>query len=115
MKPCKSLLPLLLAAALGAQAALVDNAAMDADLNQDNWPDAWPAVADNPRTWETDGANRFIRLTSPRPRALVPPPRDLALPPGTPALALPRQQPTPHLASGAPAGDARVPTALSDA
>src|SRR5690606_12196624 len=108
MKPCKSLLPLLLAAALGAQAALVDNAAMDADLNQDNWPDAWPAVADNAGTWETEGANRFIRLTSPRPGALVTLPRDIALPPGTAAIELAWKQRITNLASGAQSGDARV-------
>ena len=115
MKPCKSLLPLLLAAALGAQAALVENAAMDADANQDNWPDAWPAVAGNAGTWETEGTNRFIRLTSPRPGALVTLPRDIALPPGTAAIELAWKQRITNLASGAQSGDARVVIEFFDA
>ncbi|MFH1496718.1 MAG: cellulase family glycosylhydrolase [Verrucomicrobiota bacterium] len=115
MKPHRPLLALLLAGALSAHAALVDNAAMDIDANQDNWPDAWPAVPGNAGTWETEGSNRFIRLTSPRPGALVTLARDIPLPAGTSAVELSWNQRITNLAPGAQSGDARVVLEFFDA
>ena len=109
-------LPLLLAAlfagALFAQtpAPLVDNASMETDADGDGRPDGWPSARSG-ATWETEAGNRFLRLVSSQPGAIVSLARDIPLPAGTAAINLGWRQRIDSLK----AGDARIAVEFFDA
>lgn len=53
----------LLAAPVSPETSLVANGNFETDANADAWPDNWGRLPE--ATWEKEGDNRFLRLTSP--------------------------------------------------
>ncbi|MDQ3812867.1 MAG: glycoside hydrolase family 5 protein [Armatimonadota bacterium] len=66
--------------------SLVSNGNFEADENADNWPDNWGPIKEG--TWEKEGDNHFLRLTSPEPDKMVLTYLPVNIPAGTKALEL---------------------------
>lgn len=79
-------------------------------LDSAGWPAAGAGVA-----WEGEGADRFLRLTSLSPGALVTQPRELSVPAGTEAIELSWRQRIADLKPGPQNGDARLVFEFLDA
>ena len=74
--------------AQNAPRALIANGDFQLDANGDNVPDGWGKGKDGELSWETEGDNRFLRLTSPQPDKLVLLYREIDLPADVSALEL---------------------------
>lgn len=66
---------------------IIANPGLEADADHDGWPDGWPRGGDG-CTWEAEGKNHFLRLSSSKPGQMVMYYREIALPKGTRALEL---------------------------
>jgi len=62
-------------------ASLVKNSGFETDADADNWPRLKTGGS-----WETEGGNHFIRITSTTPGEMVMLYAEIPIPPGTPAL-----------------------------
>jgi hypothetical protein len=76
------------AAILAAAGSLLPNGDFQADKNGDGVPDDWGKGKEGELSWETEGDNRFLRLTSPEPGKVVMLYRQIDLPPNLKALEL---------------------------
>ena len=65
--------------------ALVPNSSLEADVDGDQWPDSWPKAKEG-GSWEVEEGNHFIRLTSPKPGAMVMLYGEIPIPQGVHAL-----------------------------
>ena len=74
------------AANLGADGSLLPNGDFQLDANGDGIPDQWGAGQAGQISWEKEGDNRFLRLTSPAPGKMVLLYREIDLPAKVPAL-----------------------------
>ena len=79
----------ILALPLHAQTGtpLVKNSSMEEANKDGSWPDHWPKLKSG-GSWETEGGNHFIRMTSTAPGEMVMLYSEIPIPPGTPALEL---------------------------
>ncbi len=75
------------AAAYEANGNLISNGDFETDKKGKNWPDDWPNLKAN-GSWETEGENRFIRMTSTEPGKTVLMFRSVTIPAGAQALEL---------------------------
>ncbi len=66
--------------------SLVSNGNFETDANADQWPDDWGRLKEG--TWEKEGDNHFLRLTSPEAGKMVLLYRPVNVPEGTKALEL---------------------------
>jgi hypothetical protein len=88
---------------------------MEIDADADGWPDSWPDVMIG-GSWETEGDNHFIRLTSTSPGETVALLRDIPVPTGMTSLELSWRQRISNLRQGLPTGcDARIMLEFLDA
>ena len=95
--------------------SLVANSAMELDADGDGWPDGWPQLKEG-SSWETEGGNHFIRLTSSTPGSTVMLYREVNLPEDTTALEITWRQRVTGLKPGKqPWFDARIMMGFMDA
>ena len=95
--------------------SLIANSGMETDANQDGWPDHWPHLKDA-GSWETEGANHFIRMKSTVPGKLTMLFCILKVPADTPALKLSwRWRVTDLVVGDKPWFDARIVMEFYDA
>ncbi|MDF3057622.1 MAG: glycoside hydrolase family 5 [Rariglobus sp.] len=108
----------VLSAPLVAQdtaAPLIANSGMETDADADNWPDGWPKLKDG-GSWQNEDGNRFIRMTSPSPGAMVMLYTEIRIPEGTTALELTWRQRVTGLKRGKQSWfDARIMMEFMDA
>jgi len=103
------------AANIGADGSMIPNVGFQADENGDGTPDKWGAGKGN-QSWEMEGDNRYLRLTSTEPGKLVLLYRDIDIPAGIKALQLSWKQRVSNLKVGKQAWfDARILMEFKDA
>jgi endoglucanase len=96
-------------------ASIIPNSTMEADADADGWPDGWPKL-ESGASWEKEGSNRFIRLTSPSPGAMVMLYSELRIPEGVKALEMTWRQRVTNLKRGSNSWyDARIMMEFMDA
>ncbi|MDF3057623.1 MAG: glycoside hydrolase family 5 [Rariglobus sp.] len=94
--------------------SLVENSAMETDVNGDGWPDGW-ARPSSGGTWESENGNRYIRLTSPHTGGSVMLHNEIRLPEGAASIELRWRQRISNLVTGSQPGlDARIPMEFLD-
>jgi len=102
------------AASVGADGSIIPNGTFQ-DSKGDGNPDGWGSLKGN-LSWQMDGNDRFLRLTSTEPGKMVMMYHEVVLPPGLKALDLSWQQRVSNLQVGAePWFDARVLVQFLDA
>jgi endoglucanase len=95
--------------------SIIANSSMELDGDGDQWPDGWPKLKAG-GSWENEEGNRFIRMTSPSPGAMVMLYREIPIPAGVEALELTWRQRVTGLKRGKqPYFDARVMLEFMDA
>lgn len=96
------------AAILEKHGSLITNGDFEIDVRkQDGWPDDWGRLKEG-GSWEQEGANHFLRMTSPSPGTMVMAYRAFDIPAGTQALELTWRQRVTGLKKGtSPWFDAR--------
>ena len=97
------------AAILKQHGSLITNGDFETDIKkQDGWPDDWGQLKIG-GSWESEGNNHFLRLTSPKPGTTVMAYRTFDIPSGTKALELRWRQRVTGLKKGtSPWFDARI-------
>tara|TARA_R100000027_G_scaffold2734_9_gene2703 strand:- start:1101 stop:2756 length:1656 start_codon:yes stop_codon:yes gene_type:complete len=70
----------------GMSETLLGNSDMEADTDQNGWPDSWPGSTVH--RWEVEEGNRFIRMTSQEPGEMLTLLRMVEIPTGAEALKL---------------------------
>jgi endoglucanase len=101
--------------AQAAPTAIIRNSTMEADADADGWPDGWPKLKAG-ASWEKEESNRFIRMTSPSPGAMVMLYSELRIPEGVKALELTWRQRVTNLKRGSNSWhDARIIMEFMDA
>ncbi len=96
---CASTFAALLLSAPAMADGLITNASMEADANLDQWPDAWPKLKAG-GTWEAEGGNHFIRITSEKAGEMYMLYREINIPEGVKELTLTWKQRVGHLELG---------------
>jgi len=89
--------------------SLITNGGFETDVRkQDGWPDDWGRLKAG-GSWESEGGNHFLRMTSPKPGTMVMAYRTFDIPAGTQALELSWRQRITGLKKGtSPWFDARI-------
>ncbi len=97
------------AAILQQHGSLITNGDFETDVKkQDGWPDDWGRLKEG-GSWESEGGNHFLRMTSPKPGSMVMAYRTFDIPAGTEALELSWRQRVTGLKKGtSPWFDARI-------
>ncbi|RBP44355.1 aryl-phospho-beta-D-glucosidase BglC (GH1 family) [Roseimicrobium gellanilyticum] len=105
-----------LASPIFATDALLANGDFETDANTDAWPDQWERGKDG-ITWEKEeSGNHFLRLTSPKPGAMVVTYRPIPAPKDANAVELTwKQRVTGLVKGGSPWFDARIMLECKDA
>lgn len=78
---------------------LISNGTFETDANTDQWPDDWAKLKVG-GSYETEGANHFLRLTSPEAGKMILLYREIKVPAGTKAVELTWKQRVSNLKRG---------------
>lgn len=107
---------LCLVSPLSAEDALLTNGNFETDTNADHWPDQWEHPKSGAQWQKEESGNRFLRLTSPKPGAMVVLYRPIPVPDGLSAVELAwRQRVSGLVKGGSPWFDARIMIECKDA
>ena len=98
-----------------ATLSLIRNSNMETDADGDGWPDGWPKLKAG-GSWESEGNNHFIRMTSPLPGTMVMLYSEIPIPAGVRAIEMTWRQRVTNLKRGSsPWFDARIMIDFMDA
>ncbi len=107
--------PAEVTAAPVAASSIIANSNMETDADADGWPDGWPMLKSG-GAWVNEEGNRFIRMTSPAPGAMVMLYTEVPIPEGVEALELTWRQRVTGLKRGSKSWfDARIMMEFMDA
>jgi endoglucanase len=96
---CASTFAALLFSATAMADGLIPNASLETDANLDQWPDQWPKLKAG-GTWNEEGGNHFIRITSEKPGEMYMLYREINIPEGVKELTLTWRQRVSNLELG---------------